>query len=158
MEKELLIVDTSNMNVFTFCTEETKQVATERALDHELKNIELSKRYVKEYDTEDNHYWANRLKEEVRSVYIPMTWETFYQAQKEYYLSGEPKEITAEIFEDMLDVLPPLKWGTIDGVEMFLMSEFYTGTYTSQYARKGDKYYTKMVDAFDKSTWINNLI
>lgn len=73
-------------------------------------------------------------------------------------LSGGVKETTEEIFSEMLNVLPPLYWCTIDGVEMFCMSEMYTGTFTNQYARVGEKYYTAMVDITDQSTWIHKLL
>ena len=69
------------------------------------------------------------------------------------------KEVTEEQFNDALDVLPPLKWCTIDGIEMFCISEMTDGTYTAQYARTPDgKYYCATVDVMDKSTWINNRI
>ena len=70
------------------------------------------------------------------------------------------KEITEETFEDMLNVLPPIKWCTIDGIEMFCMSEMLTGFYTSQYIHdKGtNKYYHKIVDVTDKATWGHNFI
>ncbi|MGL5436016.1 MAG: hypothetical protein ACRDBO_11535, partial [Lachnospiraceae bacterium] len=68
------------------------------------------------------------------------------------------KETTEEQFEEALNVLPPLKWCTIDGIEMFCMSEMYTATYTNQYARYEGKYYKKMVDVTDKSTWLNNYL
>jgi hypothetical protein len=39
---------------------------------------------------------------------------------------------------------------------MFCMREFLTGVYTSQYAyhKASGKYYTCIVDATDRSTWI----
>lgn len=88
------------------------------------------------------------------------TEEEFQAMEKSKLISGEPEEIAADKFNEMLDVLPPLRWCTIDGVEMFCMSEMYTGTYTNQYAhdKSSGKYYTKMVDACDKSTWINNYL
>ena len=70
------------------------------------------------------------------------------------------KEVTEEQFNAALDVLPPLKWCTIDGIEMFCISEMTDGTYTTQYAHNehNGKYYCATVDVMDKSTWINNRI
>ena len=87
-----------------------------------------------------------------------MTWDDFQAGQKRHLLNGELKEITKKEWEEMLNVLPPLMWCTIDGVNMFCMSEMYTGTFTTQYARYNEKYYCKMVDSADKSTWIHNLL
>jgi hypothetical protein len=71
-------------------------------------------------------------------------------------VSGEVKEITREDFYEALDCLPPLKWCTKSNVEMFCMREMYTGTYTTQYAKKDGKYYSAMVDVTDENTWIHN--
>lgn len=58
------------------------------------------------------------------------------------------KLITKEHFFEMLEVLPPRKWNTDEGVEMFAMSEFMEGTYTSHYAEYKGKYYTTIRDIF----------
>lgn len=48
-----------------------------------------------------------------------------------------------------------MKWHKdVDGVEKFLMSERQEGSFTTQCARKGDLYLSKIVDIKDKSTWI----
>ena len=51
-------------------------------------------------------------------------------------------------------------WCTVEGVEMFCMSEMWTGTYTTQYAHdhRTGKYYSKMVDVTDRDTWINTYL
>jgi len=56
-------------------------------------------------------------------------------------------KITEEKFMEMLEILPPLKWNTTNGVEMFAMSEFDEGTYTGHYAHYKGKYYyaTRMI-------------
>ena len=48
----------------------------------------------------------------------------------------------------------------VNGVEMFCMSEMYSDTYTTQYAydHRTGKYYCKMVDSEDTSTWIHTLL
>ena len=41
---------------------------------------------------------------------------------------------------------------------MFCTSEMLTGTYTTQYAAYNGKYYSKIVDVTDESTWIYNCL
>jgi hypothetical protein len=98
------------------------------------------------------------LKEAIEARFAICTMKEYEDRQRKYYLDMPLQEITEEVWDDMLNVLPPLQWVTINGVNEFLMSEFMSGPYTSQYARKEGKYYTKIVDAYDKTTWIHNLI
>ncbi len=58
------------------------------------------------------------------------------------------KLITEEHYDEMLNTLPPRKWNIDEGVEMFAMSEFMTGSYTSHYATYKGKYYTTIRDIF----------
>ena len=84
-----------------------------------------------------------------------MTIEEYCQKDRDFYLSKPLKEISCGEFNDMLGMLPPLKWERKDSnFETFCMSEMTSGYYTSQYARLGDKYFTKVVDCVDRSTWI----
>lgn len=108
---------------------------------------------------------AEEKKKDAEQYYKPeeiqvMLYDDFLEIQRAVLLDGEPEEITESEFEEMLDVLPPLYWGTINGIEMFCMREMYTGTYTFQYAynKMNDKYYRKMVDAADRSTWLHNML
>ena len=55
-------------------------------------------------------------------------------------LCGDWKEITEEIFDDMLNVLPPVGW--YNGG--FFMSERYTGNISSFYQKMNGKYYTSL--------------
>lgn len=52
------------------------------------------------------------------------------------------QEITKEQWWDMLEVLPPEKWQTVDGVEIFRMCEYTSGTVTGHYARLGERYFS----------------
>lgn len=52
------------------------------------------------------------------------------------------REITEEQWWDALEVLPPEKWKTANGVEIFRMSEYTSGTVTEHYARLGDRYFS----------------
>ena len=48
---------------------------------------------------------------------------------------------TKSKFNEMLEVLFPLDWGTVDGVEIFSMSEMLTGNITAHYAEYEGRYY-----------------
>ncbi len=63
-------------------------------------------------------------------------------------------EVTAERYDEMLNILPPLDWVRDDGVERFSMCEFLDGPITTQFARIGNRYFTKPVRYGDKSTYI----
>lgn len=85
-----------------------------------------------------------------------MKFDDFCERRKKIFL-GEPiREITFDQWEEALECLPPMKWHTDEhGVNKFLLVEFYSGSFTNQYAKLGDRYFTKMVDASDESTWIS---
>lgn len=91
-------------------------------------------------------------------TYEPMTWADFQIGQRNHYLSDPPEPITAEKWIQMLEVLPPMQWEQSGNFNSFLMSEMYSGSYTHQYVRRGygdnATYWSKMVDARDRSTWM----
>lgn len=91
--------------------------------------------------------------------YSIMTWAEFGAAQRAFYLGDPPEEITQDKFQDAFEVLPPLKYHGGEGFESFLMSEFHSIPYTHQYIRvtKGcnTRYFSKLVDATDRSTWMS---
>ena len=59
-------------------------------------------------------------------------------------------EITEDQWTDALEVLPPEKWQTVNGVELFRMSERPTGDITAHYARIGGRYFTANRRTSDK--------
>jgi hypothetical protein len=63
-------------------------------------------------------------------------------------------KITETEFWEALEVLPPLQWHTVERLERFLMSEFYSGVMTTQYAQYNNNYACKLVDAYNKDSWI----
>lgn len=94
--------------------------------------------------------------------YAPMEYEAYKAAERATMLGDAPQQITAGKWEEMLCVLPPLKWESGAGFESFLMSEFWSGPYTQQYVRRGvpgsgDKItcWCKMVDATERNTWMD---
>ena len=62
-------------------------------------------------------------------------------------------EITEDQWMDALEVLPPQKWQTVNGVELFRMSEYTTGNITTHYARIGERCFCanrRTSDAYEK--------
>jgi hypothetical protein len=86
--------------------------------------------------------------------YEPMTYEAYKAAERQFYLSQPLKEITEQRFNEAYEVLPPKAVRNADGVFSFLMSEHWSGPYTSQYAAYQGRHFTRLVDASDRSTWI----
>lgn len=62
-------------------------------------------------------------------------------AQIEAAAITEPEPITAEEWMDALEALPPIRWRTVQGVELFQFMERYSGRVTSTYARIGRSHY-----------------
>lgn len=154
---ELVVVDVNGgyESVYTFCDADGALEAIERAQKSAAESVARYESHIKNYPDQAD-YWRNRKAEYENAKYEVMTFDEFLNRQKVAMTSGEVTETTAEQFNEMLNILPPMKWCTIAGVEMFCLCEMYTGTYTNQYARIGDKYYTAMVDVTDTSTWIHN--
>lgn len=158
---EMVIVNKAEMHIYDFMQpNETVQEAVQRAEQAYAQELETVKSNVKNYGGE---YWESRLEAVSKVVEAgceAMTYEQFKEKEREHILSGEPVEITAEQFNDMLNVLPPIRYENSSSFEQFCMSEMLTGTYTSQYThdKKNDKYYTKTVDCMDKSTWIDHYL
>lgn len=160
MNLDLCVVDTTHATIYDFVRKgEKNDDALFRAYDAAAKDIELYSRYVKEYPA-NRDYWNAQLDKARNKVFEVLTFEQFKRLEREKLLSGPLEEITAEEFQDALNVLPPLCFCTRNNVEEFCMSEMWTGTYTTQYAYSlvTGKYYRKMVDCRDKSTWISEIL
>ena len=61
--------------------------------------------------------------------------------EHENSLKTDPKPITSERWFDMLEVLPPCKWGNNGAYEVFHVSERITGNLVSWFAKCGDKHF-----------------
>lgn len=153
---ELVVVNVNGSfsSVWSFCDADNALEEVARAQKSAAESVSTYESHIKNYP-ESADYWRSCKAQYENAKYEVMTFDEFLERQKKSMLGGGVTETTAERFHEMLDVLPPLKWCTINGVEMFCMSEMYTGTYTTQYARIGEKYYTAMVDVTDRSTWIH---
>ena len=72
------------------------------------------------------------------------------------------KEITAERFDEMLNILPPMAWKRSDAFdqkfnripETFMLSERVDEKHALQFAALDGRFYQKTVDLSDRSTWI----
>jgi hypothetical protein len=52
------------------------------------------------------------------------------------------REITEKEWWENLEVLPPEKWQTLQGVEIFRMSEYLSGNITGHFAKIGSRYFS----------------
>lgn len=68
--------------------------------------------------------------------------ELMEQAENEKYLNKPWKEIDEDQWDEWLGVLPPEKWQTVDGVNIFRISERLTGNITMHCASYNDRYFT----------------
>jgi hypothetical protein len=64
------------------------------------------------------------------------------EAQRAKYCS-DWQEITEEDWHEKLEVLPPEKWETVCGVDIFRMCEYLTGDITAHYAKLRGKFFTR---------------
>ena len=157
MNMDILAVNIKTYSIFDFLKDgETEEQLLQRANNSKEKNIKSWMENCKNYP--DVESYKKHLKAAQETEYKIMSWNEFKEGERKHLLLNPLEEITEEEWEEMLNVLPPLKWCTITGVEMFCISEMYTGTYTTQYARCNGKYYCKMVDSEDQSTWIHNFL
>lgn len=157
-DKTVYIVDVSNMDVFDYCAQSAAANKLKHAYEHKAAEVERLIDMVAQYP--GNAVLAGQLKQTCAARYEAMTWDEYNYRQRAHLLAGEPMEVTRALFDEQLNALPPLEWCTLQGVEMFCMSEMWTGTYTTQYAhdKRADKYYSKMVDVTDRTTWIHNYL
>jgi hypothetical protein len=76
--------------------------------------------------------------------YECLPWETvaplLAAAQDAAYLRPW-KEITEERWDEMLKILPPEKWQTVRGVNIFRMCEYTCGNITTHFARVGSRFF-----------------
>ena len=86
--------------------------------------------------------------------YEVMTYEAYKAAERTWCLSGPLEEITEENYRESFEKLPPEKYQHSGGMKRFLMSEHWSGPCTEQYVTYQGRYFTRMVDATDRSTWI----
>lgn len=158
MENKFVVVNVNGnfSGIYTYAnTREEAEVEKDKAQAKAAEDVILFRGYSNKYGN-DSNYWMNRVKEMENTKYEVMPFPEFEKKQRELVLSKPVHECTEEEFYQHLEMLPPLKWVKINEVEMFCMSEFDFGVYTTQYARVDGKHYCATVDYFDQSTWIHN--
>lgn len=64
-------------------------------------------------------------------------------AQNAAYVDPDWTEITFEQYEEMLNVLPPCRWETCNGVNLFYISEAMASNIHGHYARYAGRYFTR---------------
>lgn len=101
---------------------------------------------------------ADKLTLERGKTYIVEPYDDFEARVNRSWLDRVPlQEITADFYEQMLNVLPPMYR---QGAMGFFMCEYTAGTITNQFVsrRTSDfaepRYYVKAVDMSDRATWI----
>lgn len=161
MNMDKVIVNMAFIDVFDFLRDnESEKQAIKRGNTYYKDELNLVTSHLENYGGD---YWKEQVSEIGKKVFAGckvMSYEQFKQLERNKILTGEVTEITKEHFNEMMDVLPPLYWCNHHNVEMFCMSEMYSGSYTNQYAYDlvNGKYYTAMVDSLDSGTWIDRLL
>lgn len=138
---------------------ESPEEAVEEAFAKAHEDAERYAEYKKLYP-ENAEYWQKQIDECKNADYRAMRYSDFARIQRQKLLKQPMCEVTAEDYEEMLDVLPPIHYVEINGVSEFCMMEMFTGTFTNQYAhdKKTGKYYQKLVDVTDRDTWIHKIL
>ena len=161
-DTESVIVEARGIDTYDFARiGATDDEAVDRANHYIKKKVQDYARLCKEREGDD--YWKDQLataKKKAKAGYVVMSFEELDKHKRHILLTKPVTESTKEQFEYALNVLPPLYYTERSGVIMFCMREMYTATFTTQYAydRHTDKYYCKMVDCTDTTTWINNYL
>lgn len=136
-------VGSNYSRVYTFG--DNPSVARKKSARDDLK-------IMRSWDKSGRAYYTSCLFDPARlATFESMPYEEFAEVERAAILT-EWKEITKAEYWENLEVLPPINYD--DG--FFMMSEFWTGSYTRAYRKVGDKYYTRMVDALDRTTWTFN--
>lgn len=162
MNAERVVFNNKTLQSFDFLKDnESDEGAIARAVAFYTEELNRLKDLAQTFP--DNDYWQGRVTEtqaKLDAGFSVLPFEVYLNKKNKSYTDRPIKEITEQEYNDALDILPPLLWCTIDGVTMFCMSEMYDGSITSQYARdkQTGKYYTKLVDIYDKSTWLHKAL
>lgn len=147
------IVNTKTYDVYGFYPKEIAEDMLVKAKEHAAKEIKDYDKLIADYP-DRTKYWQECKNAYVDALYEIMTYKEFILRRKERLTSAPIREITKEEYIRCFNVMLPLKYCIHNGMEMFCMREMYTGPFTTQYLKSGDKYYAAMVDVTDKDTWI----
>lgn len=160
--EDLIIVAKYNNRNFTSCKPCNVEKEMERAKKFYEKDLSLVTSHKKNYP-KNAEYWQTRIDEYssiLKGGFEAITFEEYYTREKKRWCTGKVREISEEDYSSALDCLPPLGWVHGDGCDWFFMNEMITFSFTDQYYhdKASDKYYTAVVDIYDKQTWIDKLL
>ncbi len=104
-------------------------------------------------DLESAQAYAARMAEKTGKLFTADTLDGYIDVHNAYWLAAGPlREITEIEYTEALEVLPPIyRKGAMRG---FFMSEFTSGSITSQYVQQGDRYFSAYADITQPETWI----
>lgn len=165
-KNELVVVDVPNVQIYAFTvsgwpTPRTAEEVLNAARKSTAESIQRITQIIESGDYEsDRGYWESRLAQEKARSYAVMTYGEWLDFEREKLLTPEMVEITKQDYENALNVLPPRNWHTRNNIEEFCSREMYSGTYTTQYAFQlvTGRYFAKMVDCADSSTWLSTIL
>ncbi len=156
-DHEKIVADLHSLSIFTFVNEGSDGTAElKKAQDYQNHQIQRLENLLNDCNDQSFHAeWANELRRVKVIQYRLVTYGEYKTAERQKMLSYPLYCITEKEFFDALDVLPPMAHEFLENrVERFCMSEFFTGTYTTQYFRFPNGCFSRMVDFCDRTTWI----
>jgi hypothetical protein len=168
-----------NPRLYTFIKDTTPEGALDQIKathDRYINGMkETAERWDNMYGANWKEWYNSRITEDYDQAYNRvwgvLSWEEWEIAERAFHIQeGKLAAITHEEWWDYFEVLPPLRYerDDIGMMESFLMSEYYTATFTSQYVScKAPELLSqlglpmgthicvsRLVDAVDKKTWI----
>jgi hypothetical protein len=95
-----------------------------------------------------------------RKAWALLTWDELdvHIQAHEQSLIGDVVEVDKERYWEMLEVLPPERWGTHKGVESFHVCEHLTGNLVAWFGQIHDKYFEFTDSCFAKDDDISEKI
>ena len=132
MEIEKVIYETGKTNIQTSVYSDEKGI--ERcAYSGSLNGLPI--------DMTVDEYLTNNENKNLSCVPFELALEQIRQEKEKAYIK-QWIEISEEQYDEMLNVLPPEKWQTVDGVNFFRISEHLTSNITAHYAQILGHYFT----------------
>ena len=160
--EELIIVSKWNNQNFTGCKPDEVDKAIEEAKRFYQEHLDLVKSNLENYP-KDEKFWKERINEYsgiLKGGFEAVTFEEYRRREISKWVTGKVSKISQKEYESALGELPPLNYTRIDDASWFFICEMLTLSVTNQYYhdRTNDRYYTALVDLYDRNTWIDKLL
>ena len=160
--EDLIIVSKWNNQNFTLCCSSDVEKGIQEAEKYYKESLDLVTSHRDNYP-KDAEYWQKRIDEYTNILaggFEAITLDEYRKREKAKWVTGELSEITKERYYDALNCLAPLNYSGGDDVSWFFIREMLTLSFTNQYYHDkiNDKYYTAVVDLYDRGTWIDKLL